>query len=105
MPEREFSPAYRAELAERGEAMPDGSYPTPDADALERAIEAYGREKPAKLGQLRHYLVRRAVALGRVDLLPDDWKIRSTGDHHRPSRPAQQPGTERAEHDDDHDYR
>lgn len=77
---RDYSDDLRAELAEKGEAMPDGSYPTPDESALEDAFRAYGREtgnKPA----LRRYLVRRAIALGRTDLIPDTWHVeaRSNG--------------------------
>lgn len=71
---REYSDDERAELAERGEALPDGSYPTPDPDALADAFAAYGRETGDK-AKLRRYLVRRAVALGRPDLIPDTWRV------------------------------
>lgn len=76
MAEREFSDEYRAELAREGKAMPDGSYPTPDEDALERAFEAYGRETPEKRPALRRYLVRRAHELDRADLIPASWTLR-----------------------------
>lgn len=38
---REFTEEERAEYAESGQALPDGSYPMPDCDAVERAIERY----------------------------------------------------------------
>lgn len=76
MAERHFSEQERRELAARGEAMPDGSYPTPDEDALEGAFEAYGRAPEHERPELRRYLVRRAVALGRTDLIPDSWEVR-----------------------------
>jgi len=41
--EREFSEEERAEYAEQGIALPDGSYPMPDCDAVRDAIDAYGR--------------------------------------------------------------
>jgi len=41
--EREFTEEERAEYAENGQALPDGSYPMPDCDAVKRAIESYGR--------------------------------------------------------------
>jgi hypothetical protein len=43
MSEREFSEEERAQYAEEGTALPDGSYPQPDCDAVRRAIDAYGR--------------------------------------------------------------
>lgn len=76
---RALTAAERRELAARGEAMPDGSYPTPDADALERAFEAYGRAPEGERPALRRYLVQRAVALGRTDLIPDGWEIEAHG--------------------------
>lgn len=79
MAERQFTAEERRRLAAAGEAMPDGSYPTPDADALQRAIEAYGRAPEAERPELRRYLVRRAVALGRTDLIPDTWEVRPHG--------------------------
>ena len=67
----------RMRLAAEGKAMPDGSYPTPDdrPQYLEHAFEAYPREVEAGKPSLRRYLVRRAVALGRCDLVPDDWHV------------------------------
>lgn len=71
----ELSHDERMRLADEGKAMPDGSYPTPDETYLAHAFEAYGREAEASRPELRRYLVRRAVALGRCDLIPDDWHV------------------------------
>jgi hypothetical protein len=68
MPEEE-----RMRLAAEGQAMPDGSYPTPHCDCLKAAVESYGRETGDKAA-LRRYLIRRAVALGCTEHLPDDWE-------------------------------
>lgn len=73
----EITAAERAAAADRGEAMPDGSYPTRNTRELRDAFTAYGRETPDKRPELRRYLVRRAVRLGRPDLIPDTWKIRT----------------------------
>lgn len=68
----------RMRLAAEQKAMPDGSYPTPDETYLEHAFEAYGRETEAQKPALRRYLVRRAVALGRTDLIPESWHVEAS---------------------------
>lgn len=40
---REYTEEERTEYAEHGQALPDGSYPMPDCDAVADAIEAFGR--------------------------------------------------------------
>lgn len=79
MAERHFTADERRRLAAIGEAMPDGSYPTPDEHSLAAAFEAYGRAPEDERPELRRYLVRRAVALGRTDLIPDSWEVRAHG--------------------------
>lgn len=69
---RDFPEGSREDMADRGVAMPDGSYPIPDKDALRRAIQAFGRAKnPAAT---RAHIVRRARALGATDMLPEEWQ-------------------------------
>lgn len=70
---REFSGKQRDNLANKGEAMPDGSYPIPDKDALKRAIQSFGRAKPEQKDAVKAHIKKRAKALGATDLLPDDW--------------------------------
>jgi hypothetical protein len=68
---REFSDARRQTLADSGAAMPDGSYPIPDKDALRRAIASYGRAKdPAAV---KAHIIKRARALGATSMLPEAW--------------------------------
>ena len=69
---REFSDTSREKMAGRGVAMPDGSYPIPDKDALRRAIASFGGAKN-KSATKRH-IVKRARALGATDMLPDNWQ-------------------------------
>lgn len=69
---RDFSTDTRKKLAGSGAAMPDGSYPIPDKDALRRAIQSIGRAK--NQAATRRHIIKRARALGATDMLPDDWK-------------------------------
>jgi hypothetical protein len=64
MAEREFSEQERAELARRGHALPDGSYPMPDCDAVRRAHESYGRAPSGHRAAVRELANRRNAELG-----------------------------------------
>ena len=69
---REFPAKARDKMASKGVAMPDGSFPIPDKDALRRAIQSIGRAKnPAAA---KAHIKKRAAALGATDMLPEDWK-------------------------------
>jgi hypothetical protein len=68
---REFSTERRQALADEGVAMPDGSYPIPDKDALRRAIQSYGRAKNPDA--VKQHIIKRAKALGATSMLPEDW--------------------------------
>ena len=69
---REFTEAEREAAAEEGAALPDGSYPIKSVADLKNAIQAYGRAKdPAKV---KAHIKARAEALGREDLIPENWK-------------------------------
>ncbi|HEY2309460.1 MAG TPA: hypothetical protein VGI05_26580 [Streptosporangiaceae bacterium] len=59
MAERVFTEDERAELAKRGHALPDGSYPMPDCDAVRRAHNAYGRAPESHRGALSALLRKR----------------------------------------------
>jgi hypothetical protein len=69
---RYYTNDRREEYAERGLAMPDGSYPIRDIGDLKNAIQAFGRagNKPA----VKQHIKKRARKLGCLDLLPDNWK-------------------------------
>ena len=68
---RQFSSEQRQKLAKSGKAMPDGSYPIVTIGDLRNAISAFGRAKN-KAATKRH-IIKRAKALGRTDLLPENW--------------------------------
>jgi hypothetical protein len=68
---RDRSIETRRRLAESGQAMPDGSYPILTEQDLRNAIQAFGRaSNPAAT---KEHIMRRARALGRTDLIPENW--------------------------------
>ena len=68
---REFTDAERAEAADAGQAMPDGSYPIKTVKDLKNAIQSYGRAKdPAKV---KSHIMARAKALGKESMIPENW--------------------------------
>ena len=69
---REFTDAERADAADAGQAMPDGSYPIKTVKDLKNAIQSYGRAKdPAKV---KSHIMARAKALGKESMIPENWK-------------------------------
>lgn len=68
---RAYSEESRTEMADRGFALPDGSYPIKDVADLQNAIRAYGRakDKPAA----RAHIMKRARALGAENMIPANW--------------------------------
>lgn len=69
---KDYSDKERAEMAEAGMAMPGGGYPIKTVKDLKNAIQAYGRAKDPEAA--KKHIKERAVALGRADLIPDNWK-------------------------------
>jgi|LakMenEpi03Aug12_release.lakeMendotaPanAssembly.Ray.scaffolds.fasta_scaffold10041_7 hypothetical protein len=69
---RERTMATRRRLAEEGLAMPDGSYPIVTVEDLRNAIQAFGRTDNPRA--TKEHIMRRARALGRTDLIPENWK-------------------------------
>lgn len=63
MNEAQFTAKQRKALADKGQAMPDGSYPTPTLADLTRAIQAWGRAPEDKRAALKRYLSKRAKEL------------------------------------------
>tara|TARA_R100000544_G_scaffold34223_1_gene20943 strand:- start:156 stop:749 length:594 start_codon:yes stop_codon:yes gene_type:complete len=64
-----YSDEERMELADKGFALSDGSYPIKDLKDLKNAIMAYGRAKDQ--ARTAKFIVKRAKALGAEDLIPD----------------------------------
>lgn len=70
---RDFSDEKRTELADKGHALPDGSYPIENKGDLKNAIKAFGRAKDPAAA--KKHIIKRARALDAVDALPDDWNV------------------------------
>ena len=71
----DFTAQQRRDLAKSGQAMSSGSFPIRNRADLANAIRAVGRAKGATAGHnlVRRYIIRRARALGAVDMIPDTW--------------------------------
>ncbi len=69
---KEFSEDKRQELADKGHALPDGSFPIENTSDLKNAIQSYGRAKDK--AKAKAHIIARAKALGATNLLPEDWE-------------------------------
>lgn len=69
---RAYSDNEREMMAERGLALPDGSYPIKDEADLQNAIQAFGRAKDKEAA--KRHIMRRARALGMEEMIPAGWK-------------------------------
>lgn len=54
----------REEAADKGEAMPDGSFPIRSLAELDKARQAFGRVSPDKADAVKRFMLKRARALG-----------------------------------------
>lgn len=70
---RQVSTEKRKELAKRGMAMPDESYPMETIGDLSNAINAYGRCPEEKRPALRKLIMRNARRLKALNMIPKDW--------------------------------
>ena len=61
----------RRKLAERGGALPDGSFPIRNREDLRDAVQSYGRAKDKE--EAKRWIKRRARELDAENELPDDW--------------------------------
>jgi hypothetical protein len=68
----------RKKLADEGKALPNGSYPIRNEGDLKNAIQGYGRSKKSDRSKVRRHIMKRARALGKAELIPDEWKSAST---------------------------
>lgn len=72
--DRTFTAEQRRELAEKGQAMPDGSFPTPTKADWYNARAAVGRATADARSSVIAYLKKRASALGiPAEDIPDTW--------------------------------
>jgi len=65
----EYDTEARKEMAAKGFALADGSFPIANLEDLKNAIMAYGRAKDQ--AKAAKFIAKRAKALGAEDLIPD----------------------------------
>lgn len=70
---RDYSSEQRRNMARRGQAMPDGSFPIANRADLANAIQSVGRA--ANYDAAKRHIISRARALGAMDMLPEDWNV------------------------------
>lgn len=68
-----YSTDDRKKLAAKGHAMKDGSYPIVDEEDLHNAIHAVGRGKNNSHDAIRAHIKKRASAMGKTAMLPEEW--------------------------------
>ena len=68
---REFSSDKRQELADKGKAMPDGSFPIESKADLANAVQSVGRAK--NVPAAKKHIIAQAKKLGATDALPEEW--------------------------------
>jgi hypothetical protein len=68
---RTFTTEQRRKMADKGTAMPDGSFPIANVEDLRNAIQAIGRAKDPD--KARRHIRKRAKALGAENLIPESW--------------------------------
>lgn len=66
--ERDFTAAKRRELASKGHAMKDGSFP------IEVASDVKAATHLARTAEQRAHVKKRAKAVGASDMIPDTWE-------------------------------
>lgn len=76
---KDYDTETRRKMAKSGAAMDDGSYPIADADDLSDAIHAIGRGKGSHAA-IKAYIIKRARALGKTSMLPEDWEVNASVD-------------------------
>jgi hypothetical protein len=71
---KDFSPDRRRELASKGFALPDGSYPIENASDLSNAIAAIGRAGDKRGQVIRHIKKRARALLAAGELSQERWE-------------------------------
>lgn len=70
---KDYSAEERREMAKKGMAMPDGSFPIATKEDLRNAIQATGRASNSAAA--KRHIIKRARAMGMTDMLPEGWNV------------------------------
>jgi hypothetical protein len=68
-----YTDRQRMNLAVKGKALPDGSFPINTRQDLANAISSYGRAKSKRIAKA--HIIKRAKQMKLTRLLPINWKI------------------------------
>ena len=71
---KDYDTETRRDFAQKGWALPDGSYPIADRADLQNAIQAIGRGTANPKATIKNHIIKRARALDALDMLPEAWK-------------------------------
>lgn len=76
-----YSKEQREKDAKKGYALPSGAYPIHNEEDLKKAVKAFGRAKDSEKKEVKRHIKKRAKALNRMDLIPDNWRETSITEH------------------------
>ena len=85
---RAFDPEERDDMAKKGMAMPDGSYPIKTEDDLRNAIAAAGRAKDKEAAKA--HIIKRALAMKREDMIPFSWAPKKMRDEYQSGKKSEE---------------
>lgn len=72
----DYTTDQRKELAQKGQARTDGSFPIVTRQDLANAIMSIGRADPSERASVKAWIIKRARELDAIDLLPSSWGIK-----------------------------
>lgn len=75
----DFSAKERRGLANKGEALPDGSFPIRNSQDLKDAIKSVGLA--SNEARAKAWIIKRAKALGKESELPESWEVEKCMDY------------------------
>lgn len=81
----DYNTKQRKAMAAKGQAMQGGRYPIANKSDLRKAIHAVGRGNGSHAA-IRQHIIKRAKALGLMDMIPDNWTSSSESAGERISR-------------------
>jgi hypothetical protein len=73
---KNYNAQERRQMAETGQALPDGSFPIKSKQDLLNAIQSVGRA--SNYDAAKRHIIRRARTMNMTNLLPDNWNIKKS---------------------------
>ena len=68
---RKFDTKERKDMADKGEAMDDGSFPIKSAKDVVNSVHDWGRA--GSRTDVKQHIIQRAKQIGASDMIPDEW--------------------------------